>query len=133
MFGGTSGLILKYHSITIPSSTSSPIFISPPSQPLFRFHHHHPSTAPKSTSSTSASRHRRHRLTDVDDVDLEGVEQGEMKRCCYRNYVSPVTIISCPLKSILSYKILNRVNSPRIHYQIIRNLIRFRQHLLPNT
>ena len=79
------------------------------------------------------NRHRRHRLTDVDDVDLEGVEQEEMKRCCYRNYVSPVTIISCPLKSILSYKILNRVNSPRIHYQIIRKLIRFQQHLLPNT
>lgn len=86
MFGGTSGLILKYHSITIPSSTSSPIFISPPSQPLFRFHHYPPYTAPKSTSSTSASRHRRHRLTDVDDVDLEGVEQRGKRMCRYRNY-----------------------------------------------
>ena len=75
-------------------STSTTSLIPLPRLPLFRFRHHPPSTAPKSTSSTSASRHRRHRLTDVDDVDLEGVEQRGKRMCRYRTYTYAVTIIS---------------------------------------
>ena len=82
--------------------TSDIIFIPPPPLPfiplprlpLFRFRHHPPSTAPKSMSSTSASRHRRHRLTDVDDVDLEGVEQRGKRMCRYRTYIYVAAIIT---------------------------------------
>ena len=91
-------LYIRHHlystSTTSLYSTSSTSLIPLPPPPLFHFHHHPPSTAPKSMSSTSASRHRRHRLTDVDDVDLEGVEQGEKRMCRYRTYTYAVTIIS---------------------------------------
>ncbi len=84
----------KNHSKTPLSQT--PPFNTPPliplqSPPQFRFRHHPPSTVPKSMSSTSASRHRRHRLTDVDDVDLEGVEQRGKRMCRYRTYINALS------------------------------------------
>ena len=91
-------LYIRHHiystSTTSPYSASTTTFIPLPPLPLFRFRHHPPSTAPKSTSSTSASRHRRHRSTDIDDVDLEGVKQGEKRMCRYRTYTYAVAIIT---------------------------------------
>ena len=91
-------LYIRHHlystSTTSLYSASTTTLIPLPPPPLFRFHHHPPSTAPKSTSSTSASRHRRHRLTDVDDIDLEGVEQRGKRMCRYRNYIYVVARIT---------------------------------------